>query len=394
VPPKDIAIFAQSQDSHACAVDYVLRAMGHRPILFNTSERCNGAHFSVGYDDQAIHLRIGDFVGPLDRITSSWNRRVSKTSNLPDFTHPADRSYVQDNAHSTLMGMLRLLDRRFAVNPIATCRVHSNKLAQLEAAAASGFRIPKTIISNKYEDIDDFLGRVGEACFKSYFARGWLTDSGPVHAMTTRLRRGQNPDKEAYELMPHIYQEFIPKKAEYRLTLFGLYAAAVKIDTSRLDAAGVIDWRANPLYRNAMSHYELPAQVVDAARKVMRALGLRFGTFDIAETADGEFYFFEVNEEGQWLWVELSCPEAPLLQPFCEFLASADDNFIWSASRARADYNADAICGIIDVESSGIYKHIFDSVFPDSGSLAADERNEVKPNHNPEYQPMVGSEAR
>lgn len=394
MPPKDIVIFTQSQDSHACAVDYVLQAMGHRPILFNTSERCNGAHFSVSYEAQAIHLRIGDFVGPLDRISSSWNRRVSRTSNLPDFTHPADRSYLQDNAHSILMGLLRLLDQRFAVNPIASCRVYSNKLAQLEAAAASGFRIPKTIISNKYEDIDDFLGSVNEACFKSYFARGWLTDSGPVHAMTTRLRRGQIPDKESYELMPHIYQEFIPKKAEYRLTVFGLYAAAVKIDTSRLDSAAKIDWRANPLYRNAMSHCELPTQVVDAARKVMRALGLRFGTFDIAETADGEFVFFEVNEEGQWLWVELSCPEAPLLQPFCEFLVSADDNFTWSADRASTDYSADAICRIVDAESSGTYKHIFDSPFPDSGTLAVDERGDVQPNHILEPEPVVGSEAR
>ncbi len=36
----------------------------------------------------------------------------------------------------------------------------------------------------------------------------------------------------------------------------------------------------------------------------MNRLGLRFGALDFLVTPDGEWYFLEINPNGQWAWIE------------------------------------------------------------------------------------------
>ena len=52
-----------------------------------------------------------------------------------------------------------------------------------------------------------------------------------------------------------------------------------------------------------------------------------FGCIDFIVTPEGEYVFLEVNQMGQFLWVELANPEFPLLQAFAEFLVSQDPEF-------------------------------------------------------------------
>ena len=52
----------------------------------------------------------------------------------------------------------------------------------------------------------------------------------------------------------------------------------------------------------------------------MASLGLKFGCFDFIVTPDGEYVFLEVNEAGQFLWIEGHCPELKMLSEFCHFI--------------------------------------------------------------------------
>lgn len=58
----------------------------------------------------------------------------------------------------------------------------------------------------------------------------------------------------------------------------------------------------------------------------MRQLGIVFGCFDFIITPDDEYIFLEVNEMGQFLWIEEILPELKLLDKFCEFLVSSKKN--------------------------------------------------------------------
>ena len=65
----------------------------------------------------------------------------------------------------------------------------------------------------------------------------------------------------------------------------------------------------------------------------MNSLGIVSGSFDFIVTEDGEHVFLEVNEQGQFLWLEDLCPDLLLLDAFCAFLTSGDKNFAWKVRR-------------------------------------------------------------
>ncbi len=54
----------------------------------------------------------------------------------------------------------------------------------------------------------------------------------------------------------------------------------------------------------------------------MKKLGLVFGCFDFIVTPDNEYYFLEVNEQGQFLWIEEVNPDIKILDAFVNLLIS------------------------------------------------------------------------
>jgi glutathione synthase/RimK-type ligase-like ATP-grasp enzyme len=63
-----------------------------------------------------------------------------------------------------------------------------------------------------------------------------------------------------------------------------------------------VDVRMN-LNANHIAH-DLPDDVADKLRAMMRRLGLVYGAIDLRLTPDGRYVFLEVNPAGQFLYVE------------------------------------------------------------------------------------------
>ena len=105
------------------------------------------------------------------------------------------------------------------------------------------------------------------------------------------------------------------------ITYFGDKYIAVKIDSQQLESAKM-DWRAAPTKKLLLEQVMLPDMIDCACKTIMKNLGIVFGCFDFIVTPDGEYYFLEVNEQGQFLWIEEVNPDIKMLQPFCEFITS------------------------------------------------------------------------
>jgi hypothetical protein len=72
---------------------------------------------------------------------------------------------------------------------------------------------------------------------------------------------------------------------------------------------------------------ELPAEVDARCRRLLHELGLVFGCIDLILTPSGEHVFLEVNEMGQFLWLDELCPEINTLAPFCQLLIQGRRDF-------------------------------------------------------------------
>jgi hypothetical protein len=197
------------------------------------------------------------------------------------------------------------------------------KSPQLVAALDCGLAIPETLFSNDPDDIRHFYAahRDGGVIFKLCFQTHWHAhQSGARHALfTTQLRDEDLGDDEALSGCPAIYQRKIDKQYELRVTCMDDVCFAARLD-SQVRAKTRMDWRADLSQPLTPKRVELPPQVEERCLLLMRMLGLAFGCIDLIVTPQGEYVFLEVNEMGQFLWVELREPGCPLLRAFATLL--------------------------------------------------------------------------
>jgi len=104
---------------------------------------------------------------------------------------------------------------------------------------------------------------------------------------------------------PAMFQEYIAKRHELRVTVVGPDIFAAEID-SQADDSTRVDFRRFALSKRIPKHRPatLRRTLSERILRVMRRLDLEFGCFDIIIKPDGEEVFLEVNPSGQWHWVQ------------------------------------------------------------------------------------------
>lgn len=176
------------------------------------------------------------------------------------------------------------------------------KPGQLAAFRACGLKVPRTQITNRADDPRDFAHRVGQLVCKSIASEVVHTFDGSKVVYTHLLTDDDLADLRGVDHTAHLFQEFVPKAFEIRLTIVGDELFAAKISTGSASCAQV-DWR-----RDYDSHtYEVvdtPDEIRSAVMAYMNGAGLAFGAFDFVVTPDDEWVVLECNPEGQWGWIE------------------------------------------------------------------------------------------
>ena len=87
--------------------------------------------------------------------------------------------------------------------------------------------------------------------------------------------------------------------------------------------ANSLDWRHDAALRKAaVDHIATPVAVESAILRFAAAAGVCTGSLDFAVDRNGEWWFLEINEQGQFLWLDDLCPQSKLLEKFCAFLSA------------------------------------------------------------------------
>jgi hypothetical protein len=228
-----------------------------------------------------------------------------------------------------IVSMLEVLPARCINRPSASNLI-VNKAVQLRLAAQSGLRVPATLMSNAPGAVREFFDSFprGAVC-KPFVPHIWQTRDSKDTAVaeTFPLTREQLPADEVFTFAPAIYQQRIEKQFDVRTVLMGrrVYSFALRTPGNSLD------WRHDAGIHNLdVQIVATPADVQHALLAFAQASGLCFGSADFAVDRHGQWWFLEINEQGQFLWLEQYNPQAALLQKFCAFLTekqqTADEN--------------------------------------------------------------------
>lgn len=258
-------------------------------------------------NDAHLELGTGEIL-TISEISSIWWRR-SRSDQRTEVSYPdAQLDLLNNDWRGCVRGILEICHRgTWVSHPIATER-SSNKLTQLAIARDCGFRIPKTLVSNNPAEVRGFIeGNPSGTIVK------------PVVGTKHQLLFTQPVDlallsDEAVVASPAIYQEKIDGTTHLRINCFGDYIHCVAINTEDLD------WRRD-LRTSSLREWPVPEELKVSLRAAMKRLDLEMGVFDLKLTPAGEFVWFEVNPQGQFLFLE-GLTKVPLLREFSQFLSS------------------------------------------------------------------------
>jgi hypothetical protein len=154
-------------------------------------------------------------------------------------------------------------------------------------------------------------------------------------SFSSRLTEDQLVEDDLLRSAPGIYQQLIPKAFELRITIMGRCILAAKISSQDTEH-GRLDWRRAP-DEIKTGPFDLPPAIADLCLRLMARLGIVFGCFDFIVTPEGDYVFLEVNEAGQFLFLEQET-RLPLLDRFSEFLLRGRADFVGHQGREEIRY--------------------------------------------------------
>jgi glutathione synthase/RimK-type ligase-like ATP-grasp enzyme len=237
--------------------------------------------------------------------------------------------YIEAEFGETLLGLYSLLNHVPWINNPFSTRIAHRKMLQLRTASKIGFATPKTVVTNNPEIALSFAEKLpGDIAIKSLGAICVTESSGEGEQIQFGLftRRVSLVElrslKDTIRHQPTVFQEFLEKSYELRITCVGSRCFSCRIE-SRSDDLTADDYRFDTtgLVHTPQACPELEQRL----QAYMRTFGLNFGCFDILVTKSGEFVFLECNPNGQWLWVE-NLTGLPIGQAIAQELISAHDS--------------------------------------------------------------------
>ena len=293
-----VLIVSNLADGHTLAVISELGARGARVELLDLADYPGKLTLTLAFvgGERRFQLRRpGEGQLDLASVRAVWWRRPSEFGPPDTLRDPAHRRLALSEASTAFHGLFAAMDALW-INPPALDAAAGHKPYQLTLAQSLGLEIPQTMMTSDPEEAREFWRACdGDVIYKQFIA---LPDTW---SETRRLGEAETKVADAaIRLAPVIFQRHVAAVADLRVTIVGdeVFAAAVDVRDLTYD----VDVRMN-VHAKHVAH-DLPDQVSEKLRALMRRLGLVYGAIDLRLTEDGRYVFLEINPAGQFLYVE------------------------------------------------------------------------------------------
>jgi glutathione synthase/RimK-type ligase-like ATP-grasp enzyme len=297
---------SNSLDAHSDDVERELNHRGFETFRVNTdrfSSDCVRLVFKGDVKDS--NIIVNGKTCQISDIMSVWYRRPEQLeTNVID---PYQKAFAEKELGELLRQFYQFPSQALWVSRIEALEKARRKLPQLLLAKKLGMSIPRTLVSNSPEEIRLFFMECSEKMiYKTLHSPVIRLGEGnelwgiPTTMMTSEHMEAIN----SIDKTGGIFQEYIEKDYEIRVTIIGNDIFAAKVDSQKVDSAKV-DWReAVALGQVEVKPYCLPEKISGRCKLLAKSYGLNFGAIDLIRSVSGDYVFLELNCNGQWLWIE------------------------------------------------------------------------------------------
>ncbi|RQH12656.1 hypothetical protein [Bradyrhizobium sp. RP6] len=294
-----ILIVGNSGDPHVVSVAKELSNLDAAFMIFDPFGSDGGISSSIA---PGASVRVGRAQVPLGDFRSVWWRQKPRSVSARTAVDLYDDNFINKEWNYFANFLSAETTQMFSVNDRDRANYADNKITQLKIADEIGFKIPPTLISNNYEEICEFIdnNKGSRSVYKSFTP--YMPPNGLMTYTTVIERKSLNKFRELVGSAPGIYQAYIPKDCEYRVTVVGEECFVVKI-LANTSAEAMVDWRRD-VFSDMYTLGTIDPDVKDKILRMNRRLGLCFAAYDLIQGRNGEITFLELNPSGQWLWLE------------------------------------------------------------------------------------------
>ena len=303
-----VLVLTNSEDGkHTDVVIEKLQRANQNTFRFDSDRFASG---KITIDFETNNQKCGFIISSHNQILNSkniksvWYRRPNHF-NL-QIKDSIQRRYAEEEIRNLLEGLCAIIpqDVFWLSNP-RNLEQARKKLFQLKLARELGFLVPETIVTNNPNRVRKFLKKHNDRIvFKAIYHEFLNYGNSAFNIPTTLITERHLANLGLVRKMPALFQKFIEKEYELRVTIVEDKIFAVRIN-SQVNPLTVVDWR-HPEYIDKLSYVqvEFPCKIAKLCLHMLTNLGLAFGAFDFAMSKDGKLYFLEVNPNGQWYWLE------------------------------------------------------------------------------------------
>ncbi|MCC3768179.1 ATP-grasp ribosomal peptide maturase [Streptomyces sp. UNOC14_S4] len=240
----------------------------------------------------------------LEDITAVYYRRPGRFRLHPSLS-AGDARWAFEEARHGFGGVLSSLRCTWVNHPwrnaLADYAPHA-----LAVARRCGLPVPRTLITNDPEQAHAFVRTLpgGVAAYKPLGTAGPVGEDGEAVAVWTS-RVGAEEIADTVALTTHLFQEWVSKEYEVRLTAVGGRMFAAEIHAG--SAASRVDFRRD---YDALAYRvcEVPTHIRRSVTKMMATLGLRYVALDfLVGQGAHRWYLVDVNPGGQYGFVPELC---------------------------------------------------------------------------------------
>lgn len=289
---KAVLINSLDGDFHAAVFGQALSRRGSRVIRWNAEDYPTKSSVSISYAERHADVKIstGEHNFNEDDIGVVWNRR-RRVPEVPKVIDVRDRQFVQMELDAAFHAHKSLFRKAFWINKGISADACELKIHQLLMAQTVGLLIPRTLISNKPEEIRAFIESTGEHIYKPLTGYVWQEQGSVTQTFTAKVTAELLPENSLLAATPGIFQTKVPKKYEARIQFFGRFYGGVRIESHTL-SGGDLDWRIGQGGIKACAPAVLPEEIYHKCLNLMERLDIVSGGFD-----------FIIDENDQWIFL-------------------------------------------------------------------------------------------
>ncbi len=299
-----LLVLTNSTDATA---DYLIPALsrsGVRSVRLDTDTLVSRIEFSYVLGLPAIHID-GRWHEP-DQFRHVWYRRPERLRDGTSDDLPEGR-YVLDEWSEALEGFFAHIAVKRWMNHPSGNAAASRKLEQLTVARSIGLQVPATLVTQNASKLRQFYDEHSGKLIVKPMSGGYV--ARPDNQQDSLIYTNRVLDEHLIELgdlpaCPTLFQEYVEKRYDVRITVVDQDVHAVQL---LADEGGVqrCDIRRNNMSDVLHRMISLPQGIEHRLRNLVDHYGLRFAAIDMVVDRDDNWYFLEVNPNGQWAWLDL-----------------------------------------------------------------------------------------